>query len=155
MSPSVPPIPDGYPRVSPYLCVDGAAEAIEFYRRVFGAEERMRLASPGDKIGHCELTIGDGLIMLADEHPEMDVLGPKSIGGTPCTISVYVEDADAVFREAIDAGATELRALEDHFYGDRSGQFEDPFGHRWTVATHIEEVSPEEMADRAANLYGD
>jgi PhnB protein len=146
---NVKPIPDGYPRVTPYLHVDGASEAIDFYSRVFGATERMRMPSPGGKVGHAELAIGDSLIMLADEFPEMGVLGPKAIGGTPVTISLYVEDVDDVFDRAIGAGASSLRAVEDQFYGDRAGQFEDPFGHRWSVATHVEDVPPDEMAERA------
>jgi PhnB protein len=145
----VKPIPDGYPRVTPYLCIDGASEAIEFYGRVLGATERMRMPAPGDKIGHAEIEIGDSVVMLSDEFPEMGVRSPKTIGGTPVTISVYVEDVDAVFDEAVKAGATALRAVEDQFYGDRLGQFEDPFGHRWSVATHVEDVPPEEMAARA------
>jgi PhnB protein len=150
----VKPIPAGYPRVTPYLCVDGASAAIEFYTAVLGATERMRIPSPGGRIGHAELEIGDSLIMLADEHPEMDVRGPRSIGGTPVTVSVYVEDVDRVFERALQAGARALRPVQDQFYGDRSGQFEDPFGHRWSVATHIEDVPPDEMARRAAKLMG-
>ncbi len=155
MSPNVQPIPSDYPRVSPYLCVDGAAAAIDFYTDVFGATERMRIPAPGGTIGHCELEIGNGLIMLSDEYPEMNVRGPKSFGGTPVTVSVYVEDVDATFARAIASGATEMRAIEDQFYGDRSGQFEDPFGHRWSVASHIEDVAPDEMNRRSAELYGD
>jgi PhnB protein len=150
----VKPIPEGYPRVTPYLCVDGAASAIEFYVRVFGASERMRMPAPEGKIGHAEIELGDSVIMLSDEHPEMGVLGPKSIGGTPVTISVYVEDVDAVVEEALAAGATSLRAVEEQFYGDRSGQFEDPFGHRWSVATHVEDVPPDEMEKRMAEAIG-
>ncbi|MGD9762809.1 MAG: VOC family protein [Candidatus Binatia bacterium] len=148
----VKPIPDGYPRVTPYLCVDGAKAAIEFYGRVLGAKERMRISSPDGKIGHAELQIGDSLIMLADEHPEMHFLGPKKIGGTPVTISVYVESVDDAFDRAVQAGATIMRPVENQFYGDRAGQFEDPFGHRWHLATHVEDVSPEEMAERVAKL---
>ena len=144
------PIPDNYPRVTPYLHVDGADAAIRFYTEVLGATERVRMGGPDGRVGHAELAIGDSMIMLADEHPEMGVRGPKSIGGTPMTIHVYVEDADAVFAAALAAGATELRAVEDQFYGDRSGQFEDPFGHHWNVATHVEDVPPEEMQQRAA-----
>ncbi len=148
MSP-VKPIPAGYPRVSPYLSVDGAAAAIDFYKKVLGATERMRMDAPDGRIGHAELQLGDSVVMLADEYPEMKIVGPKKVGGTPVTISVYVEDVDATFKAALDAGAKELRPLTDEFYGDRIGQFEDPFGHRWSVATHIEDVSPEEMAKRA------
>ncbi len=154
MSPSVKPIPDNYPRVTPYLIVDGAAQAIDFYTQVLGATERGRMGGPDGKIGHAELAIGDSVIMLADEHPDMAYLGPKSIGGTSVTIHVYVEDSDATFDTAVKAGAKSLRPVEDQFYGDRSGQFEDPFGHRWNVSTHIEDVPPEEMAKRAAAMAG-
>ena len=150
----VKPIPDGYPRVTPYLYIDGAAEAIDFYGKVFGAEERMRMGGPDGKIGHAELQIGESLIMLADEHPEMNVRGPRAVGGTPVAISVYVEDVDAVFEAAVEAGAKELRPLENQFYGDRSGMFEDPFGHHWSVATHVEDVPPDEMEKRAAAMAG-
>ena len=146
----VKPIPDGYPRVTPYLIVDGASAAIEFYRAVLGATERMRMAAPDDKIGHAELQIGDSVIMLADEHPDMDARGPKTVGGTPVALHVYVEDADTAFDRAVEAGARALRPVENKFYGDRSGEFEDPFGHRWSVATHVEDVPPDEMAKRAA-----
>lgn len=155
MSPSVQPIPDDYPRVTPYLCVDGATAAVDFYREVFDATERMRIPAPGGKIGHCELEIGESVIMLADEYPEMKVRGPKAIGGTPVTIGVYVEDVDATFAKAIAAGATEVRAVEDQFYGDRGGQFEDPFGHLWSVYTHIEDVSVDEMKRRSVEMFGD
>jgi PhnB protein len=150
----VKPIPDGYPRVMPYLCVDGAEAAIEFYSSVLGAQERVRMPGPDGKIGHAELTLGDSIIMLADEAPQMGVLSPRSIGGTPVTISVYVEDADGVFEAAVAAGANSLQAVSDQFYGDRSGQFEDPFGHRWNVATHVEDVAPEEMERRMAEMMG-
>ena len=151
---NVQPIPDGYPQVTPYLCVDGAAAAIDFYTDVFGATERMRMPSPGGRIGHAELQIGDSLIMLADEHPEMGIRGPKAIGGTPVTISLYVEDADGVFERAVQNGATATRPVEDQFYGDRMGQFEDPFGHKWSVATHVEDVPEDEMMKRAAEVGG-
>ncbi len=146
----VKPIPDNYPRVTPYLTVDGADAAIGFYTEVLGAELRGRLDGPGGSVGHAELSIGDGLIMLSDEFAEMGVRGPKSIGGSPVTLHVYVEDADAVFEAAVAAGAKTMRPVEDQFYGDRSGQFEDPFGHRWNVATHVEDVPPEQMEQRAA-----
>jgi PhnB protein len=151
---NVNPIPEGYPRVSPYLIVDGAAAAIDFYSSVLGATERMRMPDRDDKIGHAELQIGDSIVMLADEYPEMGLKGPKSLGGTPVTMSVYVEDVDGVFDRAVKAGATSLRPVEDQFYGDRAGQFEDPFGHRWSVASHVEDVPPEEMAERAAQAAG-
>jgi PhnB protein len=149
----VQPIPSDYPRVTPYLCVAGAAQAIDFYRDVLGAVERMRM--PGDSpdtIGHAELAIGTGMIMLADEFPDMGFLSPKTIGGTPVTVHVYVEDVDAVFARALAAGATASRELENQFYGDRSGQFEDPFGHRWNVASHVEDVAPDEMERRMAAM---
>ena len=144
------PIPDGYPRVIPYLIVDGGTAAIDFYTSVLGATERMRMPAPDGKIGHAELELGDSLIMLADEFPDMDARGPKAMGGTPVSLMVYVEDSDAVFDRAIEAGAKSLQPVEDKFYGDRSGRFEDPFGHRWDVATHVEDIPPDEMAKRAA-----
>lgn len=151
MSP-VKPIPDGYPQVSPYLVVDDGAKAIDFYTKVLGATERMRMPAPGGKIGHAELQIGDSVVMLADAFPDMGYESPKKIGGTPVTISVYVDDVDKTFATALKAGAKELRAVENQFYGDRSGQFEDPFGHRWSIQTHVEDVSPEEMGKRAAAM---
>jgi PhnB protein len=144
----VKPVPDDYPRVMPYLIVDGASEAIDFYCSVLGATERVRMPAPGDKVGHAELDVGDSLIMLADEAPEMDAIGPRSVGGTPVTLYVYVDDVDSVFDAAIEAGAKSLQPVEDKFYGDRSGQFEDPFGHRWGIASHVEDVPPEEMSRR-------
>ncbi len=144
------PIPDGYSTVTPYLIVDGAADAIDFYKSVFGATERMRMEGPDGKVGHTELEIGDSVVMLADEHPDMDALGPKTVGGTPVSLHVYVEDADSVFERAIDAGANARRPVEDKFYGDRLGSFEDPFGYHWHVATHVEDVPAEEMSKRAA-----
>ena len=144
------PIPDGYPRVTPYLCVDGADAAIAFYTKVLGATEKVRMGAPQGKIGHAELALGDSIVMLADEHPEVGFLGPKTVGGTPVTISVYVEDVDAVYERAVAEGASSERPVEDQFYGDRTGQFQDPFGHRWHVATHVEDVPPEEMQKRAA-----
>jgi PhnB protein len=151
--PAVDPIPAGYPRVTPYLCCRGAADAIDFYTRVLDAEERMRM--PGDSpenIGHAELAIGSSIVMLADEFPDQGFLSPKTIGGTPVTIHVYVADVDATFAKALAAGATSVRGVENQFYGDRSGQFEDPFGHRWSVASHVEDVSEEEMGRRMAEM---
>jgi PhnB protein len=145
---AVKPIPDDYPRVSPNLAVDGAAAALDFYEEVFDAEVRMRLEGPPGRIAHAELQIGDSVVMVADEFPDMGFVGPKRVGGTPVTLSVYVEDVDATHSKALGAGAVELRAPEDQFYGDRSAQFEDPWGHRWNVTTHIEDVSPEEMTRR-------
>jgi len=147
---NVKPIPEGYPEITPYLAVDGANDAIDFYTTVFGARERMRMQGPGGKVGHAELEIGNSLIMLADEFPDMGNRGPKTIGGTPVTISIYVEDVDDVFDRAVAEGATEIRPVENQFYGDRSGQLEDPFGHRWSVATHVEDVPSDEMEKRAA-----
>ena len=143
-------IPDGYPQVTPYLVLDGAAAAIGFYENVLGFKERMRMAEPDGRVGHAELELGSAVVMLADEFPDMGILGPKSVGGTPVTISVYVEDVDAVFARAVEQGATVEREVVNQFYGDRTGTFLDPFGHRWSVATHVEDVSPEEMQKRAA-----
>jgi PhnB protein len=148
MSP-VKPIPDGYPRVSPYLVVDDGVKAIDFYKNVLGATERMRMGAPGGKIGHAELQIGDSVVMLADEFPDMGAVSPKTVGGTPVTLGIYVEDVDKTFDSAVQAGAKVLRPVEDQFYGDRSGQIEDPFGHRWSISTHVEDVPPDEMAKRA------
>jgi PhnB protein len=142
------PIPEGYRRVTPYLIVDGAAAAIDFYKSVFGATERMRMDAPEGRVGHAELEIGDSVVMLADEHPETNARGPRSTGGTPVSLHMYVEDADGVFDRAVEAGAKALRPVEDQFYGDRLGSFEDPFGHHWHVATHVEDVSPDEMSKR-------
>jgi PhnB protein len=148
------PIPDNYPQVVPYLCVDGASAAIEFYRTVFDAKERMRMAEPDGRIGHAELEIGTAVIMLSDEFPDLSVLAPNTIGGSPVTMTLYVRDVDDVFTRATDAGATALSPVKNQFYGDRTGQFTDPFGHRWSVATHVEDVSPEDMAKRAAAMSG-
>ena len=152
--PDVKPIPDGYPRVTPYLIVDGAERAIDLYKKVFGASERMRMPAPDGKIGHAELELGDSLIMLADEAPDMDIRGPGSIGGSPVIVSVYVDDVDATFARAVSEGAKPLREPENQFYGDRTASFEDPFGHHWSVASHVEDVSPGEMARRAAEMSG-
>ncbi|WP_419921002.1 VOC family protein [Candidatus Poriferisodalis sp.] len=154
----VQPIPDDYPRISVALSVDGGADAIAFYTEVLGMTERMRIPM-GDKIGHSELTLGDSLIMVADEFPEMGFGSPKRLGGTPVNMSVYVEDVDATFAAALAAGATEVRPLVDQFYGDRSGTIEDPWGHHWHIATHIEDIDPDEMARRSdaamAEMSGD
>jgi PhnB protein len=144
------PIPTNYPQVVPYLCVDGASTAIAFYRTVFGATERMRMAEPDGRIGHAELEVGTAVIMLSDEFADLGIRAPKTIGGTPITLTLYVANVDEVFTRAVDAGATVLRPLTNQFYGDRTATFEDPFGHRWSVATHIEDVSATEMAERAA-----
>ncbi|MFN0028284.1 MAG: VOC family protein [Acidimicrobiales bacterium] len=146
---AVDPIPADYPRVSPYLSVDGAAAAIEFYGAVFGAIERVRMDAPDGKIGHAEVQIGDSVIMLSDTFPGMGAPSPTALGGSPVTLMVYVTDVDDVFSRALQAGAKEISPVENQFYGDRTAQFEDPFGHRWNVATHVEDVSPEEMQRRA------
>jgi PhnB protein len=146
------PIPDGYHAVTPYLSVKGASEAIEFYRKAFGAEELYRLPMPGGVVGHAELQIGDSRIMLADEMPQGSAKSPRTLSGTTIGLLIYVPDVDARFKRAVDAGAKVLRPVADQFYGDRSGTVEDPFGHTWTIATHVEDVVPEEMARRMAEL---
>ena len=148
----VKPVPDGYHSATPYLIVDGAAKALDFYKRVFGGTERMRMPSPGGKVGHAEISIGDSVIMLADEHPEMGARGPRAFGGTAVSLHLYVEDVDATVKTAVAAGAKLLRPVEDKFYGDRTGTIEDPFGHHWHVATHKQDVPPDEMARRAAAM---
>jgi len=142
------PIPDGYHTVTPYLIVQGAARAIKFYEEAFDATELFRMADPSGKVGHAEISIGDSLIMLADEHPEMGFRSPLSLGGSPVGIHLYVKDVDSLVSQAVAAGAKVLRAVQDQFYGDRSGTLVDPFGHVWTVATHKEDVSPEEIEKR-------
>ncbi len=142
------PIPDNYPKLTPALCVDGASDAIEFYTNVLDATERMRLED-GGKVGHAELEFGDSLVMISDEYVEIGVVGPKTLGGTAVSLNVYVEDVDATFAAALKAGATELRPVSEQFYGDRAGQFLDPWGHRWGVATRVEDVDHDEMARRA------
>jgi PhnB protein len=144
----VKPIPDGYRALTPYLIVKGAAQAIEFYTKAFGAKERMRFAMPDGKVGHAELQIGDSVVMLADEFPEMGHRGPQSLGGSAVSMHLYVENVDEVFGRAVTAGATPKQPVKDQFYGDRVGALTDPFGHVWTVATHKEDVSPEEMRRR-------
>src|SRR5262245_55785173 len=137
-------IPEGYHTATPYLIINGAASALEFYKKAFGAKELFRMDSPGGKIGHAEIKIGDSPIMLADEHPDMGYRGPRAIGGTPVSIMLYVDAVDAVFSQAVAAGAKVKQPVKDQFYGDRSGTLEDPFGHIWTVATHKEDLSMEE-----------
>jgi PhnB protein len=148
----VKPVPEGYHSATPYLIVDGAAKALDFYKRVFGAIERMRMPSPGGKVGHAEITIGDSVIMLADEHPEMGARAPKAFGGSPVSLVLYVENVDTTVKNAVGAGAKLLRPIEDKFYGDRTGTIEDPFGHHWHVSTHVEDVPPDEMQRRAAAM---
>jgi PhnB protein len=152
MASKVKPIPDGYHTATPYLILKDAAQAIEFYKRAFGAAELMRFPAPGGKIGHAEIKIGDSVIMLADEHPEMDARSPTHFGGSPVSIMIYVEDVDKQFKQALAAGGTELRPLTDQFYGDRSGTLKDPFGHSWHLSTHKEDVSMEEMNRRMAAM---
>jgi len=143
------PVAEGYTAVTPYLCVRGAADAIDFYTKMFGAKERMRMPQPDGKIGHSELVIRDAVVMLSDEFTDMGVLSPQSLGGSPVTLNVYVDDVDAVVERAVAAGATLDRPVENRFYGDRSGLFVDPWGHRWSIATHVEDVPPDEMQRRA------
>lgn len=145
---SVKPIPDGYHSITPYLIVKDAAAALEFYRNAFGAEEIMRLAAPDGNIMHCEFKIGDSPVMMANEFPDMGCVGPKTLGGSPVNICLYVENVDEMFQQAINAGGEELKPVHDQFYGDRSGTIRDPFGHEWTIATHIEDVSPQELEER-------
>ena len=154
---AVKPIPDGYPRVMPYLSVDGASDAIEFYTTVLGAKERMRMPGPDGKIGHAELEIGDGIVMLADPFdPEMGgTRSAKAIGDTPVTVMVYVEDVDDTYKRALDNGAKQVgEGVQNQFYGDRSGSFIDPFGHKWHVASHVEDVSEEDMQKRMQEMMG-
>ena len=155
MSTTVKPIPDGYHSVTPYLIIKGAADALEFYKKAFGATELFRMAQPDGRIGHAEIQIGDSRIMLADEYPEMTYVSPTTLGGSSVSIMLYVEDVDSVFKQAVAAGASEQRPLEDKFYGDRTGSLVDPFGHVWHVGTHKEDVTPEEMEKRlAAGAHG-
>ncbi len=143
------PIPDGYHTATPYLIIRGAGAAIEFYKKAFGATELFRFPTPDGKIGHAEIKIGDSPIMMADEYPEMGYNGPQTLGGSPVSVMIYVEDVDTVFNRAVDAGATVKEAVQDKFYGDRIGTLVDPFGHVWHVSTHREDISLEEMEKRA------
>jgi len=147
----VKPIPEGYHSLTPYLIVDGAAQALEYYKKAFGATELMRMEHEG-KIAHAEMKIGDSPFMLSDEHPQMGYRGPKTLGGSAVALMIYVDDCDAIFKQAIAAGGIEKKALQDQFYGDRSGTLEDPFGHSWTVSTHKEDVSQEEIDKRLAAM---
>jgi PhnB protein len=153
--PAVKPIPDGYHTITPYLSIKGAAEAIAYYQRAFGAVELYRLPMPDGRIGHAELQIGDSRLLLADEMPEMpDIVfrSPRTLKGTSFGLVLYLKDVDAAFAQAIAAGGTVLRPVKTQFYGDRSGTLEDPFGHVWTLTTHVEDVSPDEMKKRMAAL---
>ncbi len=146
-------IPEGYHSITPALIVKDGNAAIEFYKNGFGAEERNRMKSPDGRIGHAELKIGDSIVMLTDEFPEMKCLSPKSIGGSPVSMYVYVEDVDAVFSRAVSAGAKVLDPVNDQFWGDRHGRIEDPFGHLWSIATHKKDLSPEEMKKAAEEAF--
>ena len=150
MAGKVKPVPDGYHTLTPYLSIKGAATAIEFYKKAFGATELMRLAQPDGRIGHAELQMGDSRVMLADEHPDMDFRGPQTLGGSPVHLHMYVDDVDAAVARAVGAGAKIVRPVQDQFYGDRLGTVSDPFGHVWHVSTHKEDLTPEEIGRRAA-----
>jgi PhnB protein len=142
------PIPEGYHALTPYLAVDDAAQAIEYYRKAFGAKERVRMETPDGKIGHAELEIGDSLVMLSDTFPPASTRPPKELGGTSASVFMYAEDVDAVVKQAVDAGATVTMEVADQFWGDRFGTVTDPFGHVWSIATHVEDLTPEEIAER-------
>jgi PhnB protein len=146
-------IPEGYYTVTPYMIVRDAARAIEFYKQAFGAKELMRLPSPNERVGHAELQIGNSRIMLADEFPEMGIKSPQTLGGSAMSILLYVEDSDAMFQRAVDAGAKILKPIQDQFYGDRSGTLTDPFGHQWTIGTHTEDVSNDELSRRMEAMF--
>jgi PhnB protein len=154
MTTTVKPIPDGFHTLTPYLSVKGAAQAIEFYKRAFGATERCRIPGPdGKSLGHAEIVIGNSIVMLADEAPACGNTSPQTLKGTPVTFALYVEDADATYQRAVDEGATVLRPIADQFYGDRAGTVQDPFGHNWTLMTHKEDLSEEELNTRLAARY--
>jgi PhnB protein len=150
----VKPIPDGYHTVTPYLIVNAAADAIAFYKRALGAAEVMRMDDPSGKIHHAEISIGGSRIMLADEHPEIQALSPKTIGGSPVSIHLYVDNVDTAVERAVAAGAKLIRPVADQFYGDRVGGIEDPFGYRWFIATHKEDLTMEEIRRRGAAQSG-
>jgi PhnB protein len=150
MTAAVKPIPEGYHTVTPYLILDSASDAIDFYKKALGAEEVLRMEDPGGKVHHAEIKIGDSRIMLADEHPEIQALSPKTVGGSPVTIHLYVGDVDGAVERAVAAGAKLIRPVADQFYGDRVGGIEDPFGYRWFIATHKEDVTMDEIRRRAA-----
>ncbi|MEO8200139.1 MAG: VOC family protein [Gemmatimonadota bacterium] len=153
MSPKPKPIPDGKAGATPYLAISGAAAALDFYQKAFGATIVMRLDMPDGKVGHAEIMIGEGRVFLSEEYPEYDVRSPKTIGGSPVTINLYVPDVDAFVARAAAAGARVTRPVEDQFYGDRGGKLEDPFGHVWWIASHVEDVSTEEMQKRASAMF--
>jgi PhnB protein len=145
---AVKPIPEGYHTLTPYLAVDNAADAIEFYERAFGAKERMRMPGPEGKIGHAEIQIGDSIVMLSDPFPQSTVRSPSDVGGTTASLFMYVDDVDAVVEQAVSAGATVTMEVADQFWGDRFGSIADPYGHTWSIATHVEDLTPEEIAER-------
>lgn len=151
---AVKPIPDGYHSITPYLIIKGAAQALDFYKKAFGAKELLRMDGPGGAIMHAEIKIGDSPIMLADEYPDMGYVSPQALKGTPVSLLLYVEDVDSVAKQAVAAGAKELRAVQNQFYGDRSGTYADPFGHVWTIATHVEDLGDEEIRKRSAAMAG-
>lgn len=151
---NVKPIPEGYHSITPYLFLKNAAAAIEFYKNVFGATERFRMPGPDGSIMHAEMQFGDSVVMMADENPKVGALSPQSIGGSATLLMIYIPDVDGVVKKAVGAGAKVIREVKDQFYGDRSGSIVDPFGHLWSVATHIEDVAPEEMEKRAAAAMG-
>jgi len=151
--PDVKPIPDGYEGITPYLICKNADAAIDFYKRAFGAEELFRMGEPG-KVGHCEMKLGKAIFMLADEFPDRGALSPETVGETPVSLYVYVEDIDSFAEKAIAEGLEVIRPVADQFYGDRSGYFKDPFGHKWGFATHVEDLSPEQMEERAKAANG-
>lgn len=146
-------IPAGHRTVSPYLAIKDAVEALEFYKKAFGATEIYRLMIPDGRLGHAEIRLGDSIVMLSDEFPEYGGKAPETLGGSPVSIHLYVEDVDAIFKRALAAGAKERKPLMDQFYGDRSGQLEDPFGHLWWVATHKVDITPEEMQKRVQAIF--
>jgi len=153
MPSNVKPIPDGHHTVAPYLAIKNAVGALEFYKKAFGATETYKLIVPDGRLGHAELRLGDSLIMLSDEFPEFGGKAPEALGGSPVSIHLYVEDVDAFVKRAVAAGAREVKPVADQFYGDRAGQLEDPYGHLWWVATHKEDVAPEEMQKRVRALF--
>lgn len=153
MATKVQPIPEGYAGATPYLIVDDGNRALDFYKKAFGAEELFRIGAPGEKIGHAEIKLSGGVIMVADEFPDMGAVAPKSLGGSPVSLVVYVEDVDRLIERALAAGATLVSAAENKFYGDRMGTLKDPFGHSWHFATHVEDVPPDELERRAAAMH--
>ena len=153
MAKTVKPIPDGYSAVTPYLTISGAAEAIEFYKKAFGAEESLRLNAPDGHVAHAEIRIGGSVVMLHDESPQVPARSPTTLGDSTSSIMLYVRDVDAAVKRAVDAGATLTMEVANQFYGDRAGNIKDPFGHKWNIATHVEDVSAEEINRRAAKLF--